>query len=162
MLLNYICIQVLGSVLSLDTTSILTSVHFTQLLQYLLAGCTTFVHTLGYSVFYVGIGSWNYYDRLIFWTQDSPSFMVLSSFLYYYLRWSTPACILHKIVTVIIRALFKLSCVTQRKIAVRHYPAVFIVYRGVSLNISASESISGYGCCVFKVAYFEWAQLNKS
>jgi len=84
--------------------------------------------------------------------------MVSSFLLYYYLRQSTPLCKLHKILTVILRTLFQLSCITQTIIALRHYLAIFIVCSLVSLHISASESISGYGCRVFRIA---WHQLNK-
>jgi len=34
---------------------------------------------MGYSDLYVGIGAWKCFDSLIFWTQHSHSFMVLSS-----------------------------------------------------------------------------------
>lgn len=102
--------------------------------------------------------AWNYYDGLIFLTQYLHSFMASSFFLHYYLR---PSCKLHRIVTVFIRTLFQFSCITQTMIAVRHYPAIFIVCRGVSLHISASESISGYGCRVFRVACTKLADFSE-
>jgi len=80
--------------------------------------------------------------------------MDLSFLLYYNLQQ------LLKDETVIIRTLFQL-CITLTIIAARHYPAIFIVFRAVSLHISTSESISGYGCRVFRVVYFESHQINE-
>ena len=38
-------------------------------------------------------------------------------------------------------------------------PAIFVVCSGVSLHISETESIRGYGCRVCRVAYFGWHKL---
>jgi succinate dehydrogenase hydrophobic anchor subunit len=108
-----------------------------------------------YFVFYVSKDAWNIHS-LMFWTRHAHSFMGLSFLLYYYLRRSTPLRKLLKIVTVI-RTLFQL--IAQTIIVVCHCPAIFIVFRGVSLHISASESISGYGCRV-QSSVLDWHQLK--
>ena len=81
----------------------------------------------------------------------------------YYKKLNSVALVRERTIpTVTIRTLFQLSYTTQRKIAVRHYPAIFIVCRGVSVAQHFSIRIfSGYGFCVFRVAYFEWAPLSK-
>ena len=58
-------------------------------------------------------------------------------------------------------ALYLSLPVTQTIIVVRHYPVIFIVFRRVSLHISAFESISGYGCRVFGVSQLDLHQINK-
>jgi hypothetical protein len=139
---------------------VITLLHPQSCYSNLLPDALFLFASLGYSVFYVGIGAGNRYDSLMFWTQHLHSFTVSSILFYYYHRQSTPFWELHKIVTVFIRTLFHLSCITQTIIAVSHYPAIFIVCRGVSIHNSAPESVSGYGCRLLRVAYFALHQHN--
>jgi len=50
-----------------------------------------------------------------------------------------------------LHALYSILPVTKT-IIVHHLAAIFLVFKGVSLHISASESIGGYGCRAFRVA----------
>ena len=139
----------------------ITSLHPQRCYSNLLPDAQFSFTSLGYSVFYVRTGAGNHYDSLMFWTQNLHPFMVSSILLYYYHSQRTPFWKLHKIVTVFIRTLFHLSCITQTIIAVSYYPAIFIFCRGVSIHNSVPESVIGYGCRLFRVAYFALHQLNR-